>query len=402
MPKKSIKKIIIENSQEEEENQPATPKTAKTKRSLKNIAIAFICIVVFWLLVILYFSLGRATIILTPTKQNVKATAEVTIGTENDFTNKKIAGRLISATVEDTRSFNTTGTANAAPELNSKATGTATIANNSNRSQPLVATTRLLSSKGILYRTTEMVVVPAGGKVDVGIIADKEGDKYLLKNGDKMTIPGLSVILQKSIYGVIAGDTSLASASGKVLTDEDIANAEKSLVTDLTATARQEITKQLKEGEVVNRAFTTKVIEKNTKTKVGEAAGKFNYHVKLEAAAVIFKESDLLELTKQELANRYMADKNSLIYRLDSFDYELKDYNTTNNSVTLSSTLEGEMSGQKLLNIDKSKICNMKIVDVQKYFSSWDQVKSVEVRLSPFWVTRVPWMKDHIDIVVEE
>lgn len=401
MPKKSIKKIIIENSQEEE-SKTVTPKTAKTKKSLKNIAIAFICIVVFWLLVILYFSLSHATIVLTPTKKNVSATAEVNIGTENDFANKKIAGHLISTVVEDTRSFNTTGTANATPELNSKATGTATIANNSNRSQPLVATTRLLSSKGILYRTTEMVVVPAGAKRDVGIIADKEGDKYLLTNGDKMTIPGLSTVLQKSIYGVIAGDTSLASASGKVLTDEDVANAEKSLTTDLTATARQEITKQLKEGETVNRAFTTKVLEKNTKTKIGEGAGKFNYHVKLEAVAVIFKESDLLELTKQELANRYLADKNSLIYRLDSFDYSLKDYNTANSTATISSTLEGEMSGQKLLNIDKSKICNMKTVDVQKYFSSWDQVKSVEVRLSPFWVTRVPWMKDHIEIVVEE
>ena len=80
-----------------------------------------------------------------------------------------------------------------------RAGGMVTIINTTSRAQPLVATTRLLSSNGILFRITKSVVVPARGQVRVAAAADAIGAAGDIEP-TRWTIPGLSRVLQQLIY----------------------------------------------------------------------------------------------------------------------------------------------------------------------------------------------------------
>src|SRR3989338_2595118 len=106
------------------------------------------------------------------TKKTVpkKRVAVVTGGT-----NKKtdVQGQVVSGSLGKTQSFTPTGTSSKTVEDIS--TGTVKIYNNLSFAQALVATTRLLSQEGVLFRLKSAVTIPAGGSVDAPVYADLPG-----------------------------------------------------------------------------------------------------------------------------------------------------------------------------------------------------------------------------------
>ena len=65
----------------------------------------------------------------------------------------------------------------------------------------MVATTRLLTSEGVLFRLKDRVNVPAGGEIEVEVYADQSGIASEI-GPSQFTIPGLRTDLQKLIYAV--------------------------------------------------------------------------------------------------------------------------------------------------------------------------------------------------------
>lgn len=117
------------------------------------------------------------------------------------------------------------------------ATGTVTLVNETGAAQPLVATTRLLSEGGVLFRLRDRVTVPAGGTVEAAVYADQPGP-----SGDigpsRFTIPGLSPALQASIYA----RSSSPMTGGVVYDGEPFTEAELDLiVAELAAEARERL-----------------------------------------------------------------------------------------------------------------------------------------------------------------
>jgi len=49
---------------------------------------------------------------------------------------------------------------------------------------------------------------------------------------------------------------------------------------------------------------------------------------------------------------------------------------------------------------DKEKISGLSPKGVELYLANFKEVEAVSVELSPFWVKKVPKLKDHINIVV--
>ena len=80
------------------------------------------------------------------------------------------------------------------------ATGVVTLSNRTSSDQPLVATTRLLSDDGVLFRLRDSTEVPAGGSVDAAVYADEAGSGGNI-GPSHFTIPGLPTSLQDDIDG---------------------------------------------------------------------------------------------------------------------------------------------------------------------------------------------------------
>ena len=103
----------------------------------------------------------------------------------------------MSTTVNGTQNFTNT---NRGEQAEAQATGTVTIYNSWSENQPLMATTRLLTPDGVLFRIKERVDVPAGGKIEnVEVYADQPGTSGNI-GPTSFTIPGLWQGLQEKIY----------------------------------------------------------------------------------------------------------------------------------------------------------------------------------------------------------
>lgn len=109
-------------------------------------------------------------------------------------------------------------------ELEGLARGDIEIVNDGSASQVLIATTRLISSDGIMFRLDERVTVPARGRVSTKMTADQLGSQGDVPPG-QFSIPGLSIERQKFIYGQTSRPTSGGlTSTGEIFGQADLAS----------------------------------------------------------------------------------------------------------------------------------------------------------------------------------
>ena len=167
-------------------------------------------------------SAKRATITVVAGQEPLEVSAVMAIGGESKI------GFVEIATVELEKTHKPEST----KEIGAVAMGMVTLHNDSQLDQALVATTRLLSPEGILFRLKNRVVVPAKGMIAVEVYADKEGRESEIGPA-KFTIPGLNTAKQAAIYAVSDKPMIGGVRAVGIVTEEDLKLAEKELVVDL-------------------------------------------------------------------------------------------------------------------------------------------------------------------------
>src|SRR3989339_395488 len=184
-------------------------------RFYKIVALTFLVLTFILLGVIITLSSKKATITVITRAEPVEATTslEVEKGKEN-------VAKLVWTEVELVKSYKPT----ASKEEASIAQGKVVLYNETDYDQPLVATTRLLSPEGILFRLKTKVLVPAKGSVEAEVYADKSGKENEI-GPTKFTIPGLSETLQKVIYAQSSAPMVGGVKTIGVLTKEELDQA---------------------------------------------------------------------------------------------------------------------------------------------------------------------------------
>ena len=194
--------------------------------------------------------------------------------------------------------------------------------------QTLVATTRLVSPDGKIYRLNSSITVPGaenpGGKITpssirASISADKPGEAYNLSPGVKFRIPGFEgspkydgfyAELKESLGGGFVGETSLPS-------EEDLAAAKADTEKRLEEAIKTQLLFNLPpEVKVLNNAYEFRV----TETKVNEAAneeGKFTITAYGEAKLIGFREPELVDVLGRGLIAKNGSDFKVENYELD-------------------------------------------------------------------------------------
>src|SRR3989338_4000025 len=192
VPKKRVAVVTGGINKKTDPHQPAAIPLIMYRR----IALTLIVLVVCALLAVLYLSTVQAVIHVESTQEPVTTEFVANVfATPTRPTDVK--GQVISGSLGKTQSFTPTGTSSKTVEDIS--TGTVKIYNNLSFAQSLVATTRLLSQEGVLFRLKSAVTIPAGGSVDAPVYADLPGVSGDIKP-TRFTIPGLSEVRQASVY----------------------------------------------------------------------------------------------------------------------------------------------------------------------------------------------------------
>lgn len=375
----------------------ASLSNARVEKYYRKILAGFVVVTLLLVVAIAYFSFTKTTITINT------AAMEESVDLAVDSTSLNgtvvltdISGELVYTDIETTES------------RPGKATGRVTIVNNYSQDQPLIATTRLLSEGGVLFRTQDTVTVPAGGSVEVDVIADEEG-----ATGDigpsRFTVVALWSGLQEQIYATSTSSMSGGSGRVGVVTQSDIANAFEALDAQLLEEAAEQFQKEIPRredlGENILIVSQPTIIERTTSTRsqeAGEEASSLTVSETLTVATVVVDTTLLTDTLTTELSAALGNQRAPLGgISLDQATMTIKavesDY--SNATIDVSFTLDvAAMAVQE--NIDKSELTNKTPEEIQAYLRTFDEIESAQVELSPFWARRSPALADSISIRV--
>lgn len=389
------------------------PKDPKTKVSFhqplsmyRKIAFTFLGLTLAVILVILYFSIASATIRITPVSEDFKADFIETIqeaGPEElafGESGAKLKGKILQATKEASKEFAASVVAEGEP---TKASGKVTLINKSSRAQPLVATTRLLSSGGVLFRLVKGATVPANGEIEADVAADKPGKEGEIGPSD-FTIPGLNPARQKEVFAKSTQAMTGGTKASRMVTEADLKKAEDELVNDLSTQARVEWEAQLPTDlKVLDRSILREVLSSRANAAANDKVDKFSLTVSVRLVGLAASEKELLRQALIKLKQSVPSDKELMTVDESTLNYQAEKYDEPSKALTLKVMLAAKTQVRSSSPIfDKSKLVGLSADEAVKYLKSLPGVQEVTVKLSPFWVRSVPRLKDHIRIIVEK
>ncbi len=299
----------------------------------------------------------------------------------------------------------TTGTPK---KVEKKATGTVIIYNNfSSASQQLIATTRLETSEGLIYRLEKAVTVPgsktSGGKttpgsVEATIVADSIGPKYNLAKTD-FTIPGFRGTTKYD--GFYARSTTALTGGfdglmGQV-SDADLKVAIDNVKASLTEEIYKDISSQIPEdniffkdgGVIVNFTYSILSGESDKTILKGEMTGE----------ALVFKKQDILSMINTVLGKEYRFDNlDSLVLSLNNRQTVSSFISKPNLTITYAGTLTTGQSfdteALKALLAGKSK------KQLPELLKSYPEIIKADAIIRPFWKNSFPSKTSKINVIV--
>ncbi|NCU41361.1 MAG: hypothetical protein EOM19_01385 [Candidatus Moranbacteria bacterium] len=251
-------------------------------------------------------------------KANVKVVMEkVEIADDIEITASSEEGeslplKIFTESITFTETFPSTGRESSDTR---RATGTVTLYNTfSQEPQPLVATTRLLSEDGKVFRLTKSVVVPGKknengtdvpGKIQVEVKADEPGETYNIQ-ASRFSIPGFEgspkyeAFYAESQEAFIGGGGNISEMA--VVTEKDIENARKKIEEIAREKAKEKISSVLSDDWIlIEDAWDIALENADAFPGIGSMAEKFEYSVVVKVQVMSWQKSVLEEAVKKKL-----------------------------------------------------------------------------------------------------
>lgn len=371
-------------------------------RSLKvyqRIAVAFVFMTFFLLLAVLYLSISRATITVVGNPRVVAVDTEVhAVATpENDG---ELSGIVVKQSFESQEIITLPTDGGTAVE--EKAGGTVTIINESGSAQPLVATTRLLSKDGVLFRIDSPVNVPSKGQVNVLAHADKPG--LLGEIGPtQFTIPGLPESLQQTIYAVSVDAMKGGVSYRRTLTQANIDDAVSSVAGALLERAKSTLSSGIDRAVFAGDSYVSSITSQGASAAVGAEVGSFTVTVTMDVTAVYYDKNAVKEYALSQLYARVPEGYAIRNVSTDAVQMLVKDTDVKKGEATLGVYLEGKaIIAENSPVLNKDRFVGRAPNEVLTLLRASEAVKDASVSFTPFWLERVPTLKDHIKIVITE
>lgn len=363
----------------------------------RRIAVSFVVLVALILLAVLYVSTVQATIRVKPVSEVVKAELLLDV-VEIPTQPNEVRGRVVSGTLGKSETFKPSG--EGTKQAEGTARGTVTIKNTSGSAQALVVNTRLLSKEGVLFRLDADVSVPANGSVQAKVHADKPGVA-----GDSgpttFTIPGLNEAKQKQVFAESTEAFSGGVRSIKVISQADIDGAAATLKAALEGEAKEmlrETVSNLYSGE----AFGTEVVEVTPSVEPGVEADEFSVEMSVKVTGVFFDRKTVEDLAVARLYQSLGAGRRFAGINTQSLQASIDKADLEGEQASINVYLDGRaVPSAASAALDPGRFVGKSPAEVKSMLVLEGVALDVQVDLSPFWVRKVPRLKDHIYVEIE-
>lgn len=396
---KTLEKIF--SSSPNEQKKPAVQEVKKIGKKSKKIFFGFVLFCLFVLSgVAIYLFVPNAVITIIPAISENKKDINIQGSVSAQVDAGNIPIRIIDKNEEISLSYDVTGKSEASGK---KAHGSVVIYNEySSSPQTLVATTRLESEDGKIFRIVKNIVVPGTteisgsvqpGAIEVEVIADQPGSEYNIDK-TKFTIPGFSggpkfdKFYAKSSNSMTGGSSDDDKPSA--VSQQDIDNAKIKTENAIKEKINGIILAELQLGEVVlPQAEKITVIKSSTGAKAGDAVTSFDYNAQASVRAIVFSENDIRKIVQQsiEQAQGYKKEISKIEYNNVEADFD---------NSTLKLKALGEI--KNIPNIDtekiKEEVLGKSADQVGDILKKYPSIKNANIELWPSFISHIsPYSK---------
>lgn len=381
--------------------EPAAMKAGEPRKIYRRLAFSFVALTLILAAAVLYFGLAKLTIVIIPAQEKITDSSTVEIVSQtNDSTlaPEQIYGLVKQVSVEQLREFSVGGKEILGQEVNGKIT----IINNYIKNQPLVATTRLLSSDNKLFRLKNTVNVPAGGKVEAEVYADMAKPEMTVGPG-KFTLPGLWAGLQDKIYAESQEPMKYSQKIKYVIKQNDIDNAVSQLKNELLAKAKNQVGQAYRDYAQALFVVDNNSVTQEVGGKVGEEKEKFSLKMKIMVTVVAFADEKIYNQVKIKLAAALADDKEISKFNREDLSYGLESFNLTQGSaaVKVDSAAQAALKdGTKI--IKKNNLAGLSHEELKAYLNSLPEVAGYQIKFFPSFVKKAPDLVDRIRVEIRK
>lgn len=376
----------------------------------KKASLVFIGAGILIVFFIAYSYLNKTTVSVTPARKDIGVQIKIISSPNFNSVNEelnRIPGQKFSIQKEVSDTFQISGQKNSVQKASGKITIVGTDAKNPQR---LVATTRFQTADGLIFRIPQTITVPpakrsSGGKIIPGtvdsiVFADRPGPEYNIGPA-KFTIPGFIGKPQFDQFSAFSTSPMTGGIIGpsKAVTEDDFVKAQTALTQKLKDEIAGELKNQIAGLSIVGQD-SVKIAEPTVNARVGDAAPDLEMKISGGVDVIAFRDSDVWQLI-----DAYLFKKVGFHSTRDQIKTSFKDavYNGKDDSLNFAVSVDGVA----VADIDKAKIASdiagLGGDRLSAYFRETrkDDIASVKINFSSFWVSTMPKDSQKIKIEIE-
>lgn len=381
------------------EDAPLPPK--RSVKLYRRIAYIFLALTLVLVGIVGYYTMVKVDIVLVPNQERVsnKFIFDIVDKDTGQATGSKA---LVGAVKELDVALNRSFTASGAEVIGEEVVGKVTIINDYTQSQPLVASTRLLSADNKLFRLRSTVTVPAGAKIEAEVYADKASEDMAVPAG-KFTIPGLWAGLQDQIYAVSESAMVYQKKEKRIVKTEDIEGAVRDLKEELLAKAKTEINGSFESYDQMIYRVDENSIDWKADSKDGEEKDSFTIDMTAKVTVVAFASKDAVSMAKDKFLATLAANKEIVVFDDNSLVYSLESQDPEAGRAVVNATFEGKVSLRNIEGVIEAKdIVGLSEKELKAYLESLPEIAGYEIKFTPNFLKRVPSLSDRIKIEIKK
>jgi hypothetical protein len=406
--KKPVAKPAAKVSRDEWPDKALLPSKPFPKKRLIVFLIVFAVLAASIWSFYLYFPKARITVWLKT--EIVSAENQVSISKDIKTVDSKtgsLPGRVV--TEKQTLSLEFPATGKILKE--EKSEGKIIIYNDfSANSQPLVATTRLVSSEGKLFRLVERVVVPGqttennktiSGSIEARVRADSAGEAFNI-GPTTFSIPGFAGTPKYTAFYAKSSVSMTGGFKGEVeaVTAKDLDDAKAASELKIGEKIDEALESRTLPGITVAKSSHLQITKEQASATVGQAVKSFSYQIEASKDAVLVAQDDLKELAKSYLFAKLDEKQNILMDSL-KIDIVVKDVDTASAKASLALT----MSSKAYNTIDsqalEASLLGKPMSEVQKDFQSMEEVSRARIEIIPSFFRALPETRSKIQLKID-
>lgn len=341
------------------------------------------------------FFAGKATVAITANTNIVNFNKVLQLRPDARLDASQGIAQAVVKEVKKTASVDFTATGK--KDVGDKATGTVKFSTNniSNLGTTIPAGTPLTASGGLTFLTDSSVTITISNYTGVttGVTALGSGSKF---NGASGSVSGAPSGISASLTDETGGGTDKTVT---VVSQSDIDKATEKLQSEDSNKVKEELKKQFSADIIpINESFAVEPGEPSSSPAVGQEASTAKLTSETVYRTVGVARNDLRAIYDTYTNSQIDGDKNQKIYSSGDETTAFTEFVKNDKGYSV----RAQATAQVGPNIDAkalaSQLVGKRAGEIQQQIELIQGVEDVEVKFSPFWVTKAPSKADKISI----